>query len=275
MRTQTKGRSIVIGFLGAVFTFGALVVGLPAAELDAVSLPGSGDLTDLLREVATAYIKQYPGREVVVPNSIGSDGGVRVVGTGESPIGRVARKPTPEEVAKYGDFKYMEFARVPVAFVVSPKAGVHNLTEAQICDIYSGRVTNWKQVAGNDLKIDVQARPEDGSNMRTIRANMACFATLEITPSAHPNLRNPDLVSSMQTFAGAIGFMPLSEAELHDFHIVTIDGVAPITARYKLGIGLGFVYKTALSPGTLAFLDYLKSDTARTIMRNTGHVPLD
>jgi phosphate transport system substrate-binding protein len=271
MRKQT----IAMTFIGAVLALGAVTTTLPAASLEPVSLPGSGDLTDLLREVAAAYMKQYPDRKVDVPKSIGSDGGVRVVGTGEAPIGRVARKPTPEEVAKYGDFKYVEFARVPVAFVVGAKAGVKNLTEQQICDIYSGAVKNWKAVGGADLPIDVQARPEDGSNARTIRANMACFTRLAVTPDAHPNLRNPDLVDSMKKFPGAIGFMPLSEAELHGFPIVTIGGVAPTSPAYKLGIGLGFVYKTTFSPGIQEFLDYLKTDAARAIMRKTGHVPVE
>ena len=89
------------------------------------------------------------------------------------------------------------------------------------------------------------------------------------------NLRNPDLVDSMKKFPGAIGFMPLSEAEMHGFQIVTIDGLAPTSAKYKLGIGLGFVYKTEFSPGMKAFLDFLKTDVAKIIMRKTGHVPVE
>jgi phosphate transport system substrate-binding protein len=275
MRRQRASRNLAASLIGAVLTFGVLAAGLQAAALEPVTIPGTGDLTDLLRALAPAYTAQYPERKVIVPDSIGSDGGVRVVGTGESAIGRVSRKPTPEEVAKYGDYQYTEFARVPVVFVVSPKAGVRDLTEAQICDIYSGRVTNWKAVGGNDLPIDVQARPEDGSNQRTIRRLMACFTKLEITPSAHMNIRNPDLVASMKTVAGALGFMPLSEAQLHGFHVVTVDGVAPTTPQYKLGVGLGFVYKAAFSPSIQAFVDYLQTDGARAIMRKTGHVPVD
>jgi phosphate transport system substrate-binding protein len=187
----------------------------------------------------------------------------------------VARKPTPEEVGKYGAFKYLEFARVPVAFVVSPKTGVRDLTEQQICDLFSGRITNWKDVGGNDLPVDVQARPEDGSNARTIRQHMACFAKLEVTPTAHFNLRNSDLVDAMKIFPGAIGFMPLSEAELHGYQIVTCSGVAPDRPQYEFSIGLGFVHKEPLSAGMRAFLDYLKTVPAREIMRKTGHVPVD
>jgi phosphate transport system substrate-binding protein len=243
-----------------------------AAAVDSIALPGTGDSTDVLRALAKSYMAQYPGREVAVPNSIGSDGGIRVVGTGESPIGRVARVPNAAERAKYGEFTYVEFARVPVAFVVTPESGVTNLSEQQICEAFSGRVTNWKQVGGRDLAIAVQSRP-DGSNLQTIRKNIACFATLEWAPTARFNEHNPDLVAAMKT-AGAVGFMPLSEAVLHGYRTVTLDGVAPTAQNYKLGIGLGFVHRGVVPSAIRAFLDYLATEPARTIMLNTGHVPV-
>jgi phosphate transport system substrate-binding protein len=241
---------------------------------EAVTLPGTGDSQDLLRAVAQHYTSEFPERQVVVPNSIGSDGGIKVVGTGEAPIGRVARYPSSDEINTYGEFKYTEFARVPVAFVVSPESGVKNLNEAQICGIYTGLLTNWKQAGGRDLPINVQSRPDDGSNMKTIRKQLSCFANLEVTSKANFNLRNADLVNSMKTIPGAIGFMPLSEAELHGFSVVSLNGVAPNDQNYKLGIGLGFVYKKPLSPSIQEFMDYLSTAPAKKIMRETGHVPL-
>jgi phosphate transport system substrate-binding protein len=275
MRRQKAIHVIISGFIGAILAVGASTAWLHAAGFEPVTLPGSGDSTDVLRALGQAYTAQYPDRKVVVPESISSDGGVRVVGTGEFPIGRVARTPTAEEVKTYGEFKYLEFARVPVVFVVSPKAGVSNLTEGQICDIFGGRVTNWKDVGGNDLAIDAQGRPEEGSNMKVLRQHMACFTNLQISPKVHYNYRNGDLVTSMKTFAGAIGFMPLSEAYVHGFHAVSLDGIAPSMPQYKFGIGLGFVYKVVFSPSIQAFLDYLKTDVALEIMRKTGHVPVE
>src|SRR5437773_10605344 len=80
-----------------------------AAELEAVSLPGTGDSQDLLRALAQSYGAPYPGRQLTVPNSIGSDRGVRVVGTAESPICRVARLANAAEVATYGGINSREF----------------------------------------------------------------------------------------------------------------------------------------------------------------------
>src|SRR5947209_11819917 len=168
-----KARMRLHGFAAGII-LAALSVCPPqarAAELEAVTLPGTSDSQDLLRALAQSYAAQYPGRQVTVPNSIGSDGGVRVVRKEASSIGRVSRLPNAAEVAKYGEFKYLEFARVPVAFVVSADAGVSDLTEQQICDIFAGRVTRWKEVGGSDLPIAVQDRPDSGSNMQAIRGN--------------------------------------------------------------------------------------------------------
>ena len=159
-----------------------------------------------------------------------------------------------------------------MVFVVTPRAGVGNLSEQQVCDVFSGRVTNWKDVGGQDLPIEVQGRP-NGSNLQVIREKLGCFAKLEITPRAHFNLSNSDLVASMRTFPGAVGFMPLSEATLHGYQVVTIDNVAPTAPGYPLAISLGFVHKDELSGAIQAFLEYLGTEPARDILRRTGHVP--
>jgi len=243
-------------------------------RFETVTLPGTGDSQDLLREVAKQYMSQYPERHVIIPDSVSSEGGVKAVGTGEAPVGRVARYPLPNEIAAYGEFNYTEFARIPVVFVVSSDVGVRNLSEAQICDIYAGRVTNWKEVGGQDAPIKVQSRPEGGSNMVTIRQKMACFTDLEMTPQAHYNYRNHHLHETMKAVPNAIGFMPLSEAMLHGFPVLSLDGVEPDEQNYKLNIGLGFVHKQPFSSSMIEFMNYLSTAPMKKMMRETGHVPV-
>jgi phosphate transport system substrate-binding protein len=249
--------------------------GTPATRQEVITLHGSGDSQDVLRGLARGYLAQHAERRVVVPDSIGSDGGIRVVGAGEHPLGRVGRRPTADEKTEFGELKYLEFARVPVAFVVGNEAGVHDLSERQVCDIFGRRIINWNELGGEDEPIVVQARPEDSSNLRTIRKHMACFADVPTPLPGRVNLRNADLVASMKTYPGAIGVMPLSEALLHGYQVVTIHGVAPTAPEYKLVIGLGLVYKKSLTGSYQAFVDYLNTPGAREIMTKTGHVPVE
>jgi phosphate transport system substrate-binding protein len=264
------------GTFVTVLALGALAAAAPlarAAQLEPVALPGTGDSQDVLRALAKAYTAQFPDRSVTVPDSSGSDGGIKVVGTGQSPMGRVSRLPNAQEIAQYGPFEYVEFSRVPVVFVVGTQAGVRNLSQHQVCELFSGRITNWKDVGGNDVLVDVQSRP-NGSNLQTITKNVPCFAGLAVAPNANYNERNADLVASMKRFPGALGFMPLSEAVLYGYQAVALGGVLPTMPQYPLGIGLGFVHKGALPLGVQAFLEYLRTDAAHTIMRTTGHVPV-
>lgn len=237
------------------------------------TLPGTGDSTDLLRELAEKYTAQYPNRRIIVPDTTGSAGGIEVVGKGTAPVGRVSRLPNAAERKRYGEFKYIEFARVPIVFVVSRDNGVDNLSEQQICDIWSGKLASWKAVGGRDMAIAVQDRPDSGSNMQALRTKLSCFAQLKVTAKARFNEWNHDLVESMKNIPGAIGFMPLAEAKLHGFKIITLDRIAADQDDYKLVIGLGFVYKRPLPGEISAFIDYLKSDTAQRVMRQTGHTP--
>jgi phosphate transport system substrate-binding protein len=249
--------------------------GNPSTRQEVITLQGTGDSQDLLRGLARGYLALHADRRVIVPDSIGSDGGIRVVGTGEYPVGRVARRLTAEEKHEFGEMKYLEFARVPVAFVVGRQAAVHDLTEQQICDIFGRRIVNWKELGGEDQPIVVQSRPEDGSNLRAIRKQLACFADIPAPLQGRFNLRNVDLVASMEAYPGAIGFMPLSEALLHGYQVLAIDGVAPTAPEYKVTIGLGLVYKKSLPKSYQAFVDYLATPKAREIMTTTGHVPVE
>lgn len=268
-----------IGILasGLLFTlFGcAQMAPQQQVEIQTITLPGTGDSTDILRELAQNYSAKFPERQVIIPDSISTDGGIRVVGEGKFDVARIARLPNAAEIAKWGDYKYVEFAKIPVTFVVSRDAGVTDLDERQICDIMTGEITNWKEVGGNDLPIDVQSRPDIGSNMQAIRKNIGCAKDIVVTPKATYQYRNGDLINGMKTLSGAIGYMPLSEALINDIQTVSLNGVAPDEANYKLGIGLGFTWIKSMPKEAAAFIEYLQSEEAQQVMRLTGHTPVN
>ncbi len=76
----------------------------------------------------------------------------------------MARALTDAEAA--AGLQYEPIAKLPSAFYVHPDAGVTSLTSAQLADVYAGRVTNWNQVGGADLRIRVVRRDEGDSTLR-------------------------------------------------------------------------------------------------------------
>lgn len=243
-------------------------------------IPGTGDSQDLLRSVAAAYEKSRPHTKIVIPDSTGSFatkegtlGGLESAGTRTTELGRTAVRPREVDLQKFGPMYYREFARVPVAFVVHKSVTVRELTSQAVCNIYAGRVKNWKELGGPDLPLVVQTRPE-GSNMIAIREGLSCFKSLTVTDNGHLNLRNADAVNSMRDMPGSIGFMPLSEADHHKFTMLKIDGKYPFSEGYAVTVGLGLVHMDPLNGLAKDFADFLTAEEAIRILRHSGHLPV-
>jgi phosphate transport system substrate-binding protein len=259
---------------------GASPVVVASSEPKTLTIPGTGDSQDLLRRVAAAYEKAHPNTKIVIPDSTGSFatkpntlGGLESAGTRTTELGRTAIRPREEDLKKFGPMYYREFARVPVAFVVHKSVTVRELTSKDICALYAGQITNWKQLGGSDLPVVVQTRPE-GSNMIAIRDGFSCFKNLKVTDKGHLNVRNADAVNSMRDMAGSIGFMPLSEAEHYKYTMVKIDGKYPFSAGYPVSVGLGLVHMDPLSGLAKDFADFLTAEEASKILRYSGHLPV-
>ena len=121
------------------------VIGLNAHAGD-LSVVGTGDGIDLLRALGAAYTADHPETNVIVPPSIGSGGGIAAVGSNKEVLARAAR-PLSDSEKEAGLIATPVF-RLPSAFFVHRSAGVTSLTSAQLADVYSGKITNWKDVGG-------------------------------------------------------------------------------------------------------------------------------
>jgi phosphate transport system substrate-binding protein len=243
-------------------------------------IPGTGDSQDILRALEAAYEKSHPNTDIVIPDSTGSFatkegtlGGLESAGTRTTELGRTAVRPREIDLKKFGPMYYREFARVPVAFVVHKSVPLTELTGQDLCAIYAGHISNWKQLGGPDLPLVVQTRPE-GSNMLAIRKAIACFQDLQVTENGHFNQRNSDAVASMHDMEGSIGFMPLSEAQHHGFTVLKLEGKEPLADDYPVTISLGLVHMDPLQGLAKDFTDFLVTDEAASILRRSGHIPV-
>ena len=130
---------------------GFLMPASAASETSTVEIVGTGDGLEILRAMAGRYTKANPSLRVEVPPSIGSGGGIAAVGSGRATLGRVARELT--DIEREEGIIYTPIARLPSTFFAHPSANVMSITAGQLADIYIGRITNWKDVGGSDLRI--------------------------------------------------------------------------------------------------------------------------
>src|ERR1051325_2666356 len=117
-----------------------------SAHAGDLSVVGTGDGIDRLRARGAAYTADHPDTNVIVPPSIGSGGGIAAVSSNKEVLARAAR-PLSESEKEAGLIATPVF-RLPSAFFVHRSAGVTSLTTAQLADVYSGKISNWKDVGG-------------------------------------------------------------------------------------------------------------------------------
>ncbi|ACL55185.1 substrate-binding domain-containing protein [Methylobacterium nodulans] len=243
-----------------------------AAELAVV---GTGDGIDLLRALGTSAHEADASLEIAVPPSIGSDGGIAAVGSGKSPLARVARRLTEAETAR--GLVYTPIARLPSAIFVHPSARVAGLTADQLLAIYAGRVTNWKEVGGADLRIRVVRREEADSTLRILRASMPGWADLVITERSKTAVSTQEAIETVRLVEGAIGFGPYSRTLEVGTRVLAIDGRLPTDPGYPSAGELAFVHMNGqLPPAASRFVSFAQqAATAHEVIRSFGAVPIE
>ena len=140
-----------------------------------------------------------------------------------------------EEMKKAG-FKYemTPFANDALVFVVNASNPVDNLTTEQLQKIYTGEITNWKQVGGADMKIEAfQRNAEAGSQSLMIKHVMKDLKMME-PPQGYTVGEMEGLISAVKSFDGsasAIGYTVYYYADdmkmAEGLKILSIDGVQP------------------------------------------------
>jgi phosphate transport system substrate-binding protein len=248
-----------------------------AAAGEKVSLCGTGDSQDLLRTLGSAFEKVNPGIAVVVPDSVGSDGGIKAAATGECDFGSVDRPLMEQEKKLKLTYRVISFA--PVVFLVDPATGVENLSSRQVADIFSGKVVFWNEIGGKGGKIAVVNREAKESSRGVLNAHAKGFKAIE-NPVGATAATTSEAVELLTKTPGAVGYLPAAAAKGLNLKVVKYNGVAPTSASvaqgfYKIAVPFGLVWKGERKPPAKRFLQFVKSDEGRKIIKGYGAVPAD
>jgi phosphate transport system substrate-binding protein len=255
------------------FAFCASVTAPQAGARELLEIVGTGDGLDIMRALAADYMQANGGLDIAVPPSIGSGGGIAAVGSGKSILGRVARTLTDAE--REAGIVYQPIARLPSAFFVHPSAGIAAVTTTQLLDIYAGRVSNWKDVGGADLKIRVIRREDIDSTLVVLRASMPGWKDLIITDRSKLATSTQEAIETAREVPGAIGFAPYSKNLDQDLVVLKIDGRHPIDDGYPSNNILALIFsERTIFPSAQSFVRYAVGDRAKEIIKKFGSVPV-
>lgn len=234
-----------------------------------VNAAGSSALLPLVQAAADDYMTANPNVSVTA-NGGGSGTGLKQVADGSIDIGNsdvfAAEKLDAATAASLTDH---EVAVVSVAAVVNKSLGLSKLTSAQLVDIFTGKVTNWKEVGGPDLAVMLVTRPSS-SGTRALFKKWAMNGTEEAGTSALETDDSGTLMQTINDNKGAIGYVALSYLVNSSSAVgVSIDGVVPTlentyNGSYKVW---GFEHMYTKGDGSEAAQDFIKFITGDTFSK--------
>ena len=237
-----------------------------------VSTDGSTSMEKVINSLGESFMAMNKDVKFTY-NPTGSGSGIQAVGEGRCDIGLSSRALKDDE--KASGLVETVVALDGIAIVVNPENPVSDLDIDTIAKIYTGEITNWKDVGGNDAEIVLIGR-EAGSGTRDGFESItgtkdACQYRQELTSTG-------DVINTVSQNPDAIGYASLS-AVGESVKALTVGGVEATEATVKDGsyvVQRPFVLVTKegtkLSPAAQAFFDYALSADAASIIAAAGAV---
>ncbi len=240
---------------------------------DTITIVGTGSGSAVLKSVGRAFSTIHPEVTITVPESIGSGGGIKAVGNDKNPLGRVAREINDRERAY--QLTYLPYAKNPIVFFVNKNVGIKGLTTQQVCDIYCGKITNWKQVGGRDAKIRVIRREDGDSSLEVLLKSFPGFAGISLTEKSKTTFSDPITCELAERKENTIAFGTYANARNYDVNILTINGKNPTAADYDYVGTLALIFKEKNRNGNIdKFVSFVTSQAAHNAIRRAGALPL-
>ena len=199
------------------------------------SITVAGSTTCLpIAEQAAELFKEEAGIGVLV-SGLGSSAGIEAVSTGTAEIATSSRGLNAEE-SKLG-LTTVPVAHDGIAVIVNTENPVHDLTIEQLRGIYSGQITNWSEVGGEDLTIQLVNRDEASGTreaFKSIVMDGSAFDRRAAVLSGTGQVR--DVVSRSR---GAIGYISMGFVESKyaqtSVRAMSVNGVAPSEGDHRHG----------------------------------------
>ena len=246
-----------------------------AAVSGTVSTDGSTSMEKVIGALSESYMAA--NKDVTVNyNPTGSGAGITAVQEGTCDIGLSSRALKDEE--KAAGLQETVLAYDGIAIIVHPDNPVSDLTLEQIAQLYTGEITNWKDVGGNDAQVVLIGR-EAASGTRNGFESItgtkdACQYRQELTSTG-------DVITTVSQNPDAIGYASLAALK-DNVKALTVGGVAPTEDTVKDGsyvIQRPFVLVTKtgakLSANAQKFFDFALSAEAAQYITSAGAVPVN
>lgn len=276
-----KAASILIG----IFLISFIMTGCGGSDTkdeatSSVEVVGSTSVSPLAEDEADVFSEKYTQYNINI-QSVGSSAGIKAVQDGTADIGMSSRELTDDEKKELTEEL---IALDGIAIIVNDENTIKGLTLDEVTKIYEGKITNWKDVGGEDHPIVIISR-EEGSGTRDAFEQLCNLEYKKddktytmVDPGAIIADGNGSVKQNVATKPGAIGYVSLGTVD-DSVKNVEVNGVLGTEENVKNGTYLIkrpfiFVTKGEVSEGAQAYLDFVLSDEGQEIVEENHYISI-
>jgi phosphate transport system substrate-binding protein len=250
-----------------------------------IVIKGSDTVLPLSQKEAETYMKKNSGQNITVIGG-GSGVGIAALLDNTTDIAMSSRPLKMDERLKLQDagrsFKEITIAYDALSVIVNPQNKVNKLTREQLEGIFTGKITNWKDVGGEDMKIVVYSRETSSGTYEFFKEhvlNKKNYASSVLNMPA-----TGAIVQSVSQTKGAIGYIGLAylEKTVKDVQVSYDKGKNYVPASvenaknktYPIVRPLYYFYNTSLEKKVKPFVDYILSAEGQKIVSEVGYIQI-
>lgn len=245
-------------------------------------LKGSDTVLPIGQKEAESYLKKNKNANISVTGG-GSGVGIAALMDGSTDIAMASRKIKFDEKLKLQEAGKVVIEKIiaydALAVIVNPKNNVDQLSRQQLEEIFTGKITNWKQVGGADLKIVVYSRESSSGTYEffkeSILKNKNYMSSILSMPATGA------IIQSISQTPGAIGYVGLAYLNTNVKALkVSYDGKKFVTPTYENAKNetypvirpLYFYYTKNKENIVKDFVAYVVSAEGQRIVKNVGYI---
>lgn len=254
-------------------------------EKKSIVLKGSDTVLPLAQKEAEEFMKKDSTASITVTGG-GSGVGFTALIDGSTDIAMASREIKLDEKTKLETksvtVKEVLIAKDALAVIVNPANKISQLTKEQLKDIFTGKITNWKQVGGNNEKIVVYARETSSGTYEFFKEHVMDKINYDKSVLNLP--ATGAIVQSVGQTKGAIGYIGLAylNSDVKDVAVSYDEGKTYVNAStenaingtYPITRPLFFYYDESLDKKVKSFVDYVLSSEGQALVKEVGYVPL-
>ena len=249
-----------------------------SATSGSVVIAGSTSVQPLSEAMSEVYMEENPDVTVEVQGG-GSGQGIKSIEDGIADIGSLSREVGEDEKGSIGE-EYV-IAKDGVAVIVNADVNVDDLSLEDIKGIYTGEITNWSDVGGDDAEITVVSR-EEGSGTRGAFTEITGVTVDDVDNTTKDALVQPStgaVKETVSTTPNSIGYVSLGSLD-DSVKVLTVEGVEAtsenvVSGDYKIQRPFVYVVGTEVSETAQAFIDFAMSDEGQAIVEENDFIPIN